>query len=287
MQKKLLTILAATLFTASLGLAGNSVQAAETRENLAQEKMKTIHKVIQSPIEKTDPDYYKTINNLVYGEVYQYGSKLSDGQKSLFHIVAVVATNNSNSVAPLIQASLNAGATPLEIKETLYQMGPYVGIPTVITALEEANKVFRKNGIKLPLPSQTTVTEATRAKDGLQVQGDIFDHTRIAAMRANAPENQQHIMREYLSDYCFGDTYTRGTLDLQMRELITLTAIASMGGADPQFRTHVQANLNVGVDKNTMLEALTQCIPYIGFPKTLNALGSLNHMIPENTPLSR
>ena len=102
MQKKLLTILAATLFTASLGLAGNSVQAAETRENLAQEKMKTIHKVIQSPIEKTDPDYYKTLNNLVYGEVYQYASTLSDGQKYLFHIVAVFAPNNTTSVVSLI-----------------------------------------------------------------------------------------------------------------------------------------------------------------------------------------
>ncbi len=70
--------------------------------------------------------------------------------------------------------------------------------------------------------------------------------------------------------------------DLQMRELITLCAISTIGGAEPQVKAHVQANLNVGNDKELMLDAVTQCLPYIGFPRTLNAIACINQIIPAN-----
>ena len=116
----------------------------------------------------------------------------------------------------------------------------------------------------MPLANQSTVTEATRFDDGFKVQGEIFGTEHIAAMHKNSPANQKHIAN-YLSEFCFGDTYTRNGLDLQMRELITLCAISTIGGAEPQVKAHVQANLNVGNDKELMLDAVTSACPILVF----------------------
>ena len=96
-------------------------------------------------------------------------------------------------------------------------------------------------------------------------------------MHKNAPENQKHI-QNYLSAMCFGDFYTRDGLDLKMRELLTLCILSTLGGCENQLRSHVGGNLAVGNDKDIMIEAVTQCMPYIGFPRTLNALGCINEI---------
>ena len=99
-------------------------------------------------------------------------------------------------------------------------------------------------------------------------------------MQKNTPENQKHI-QEYLSAFCFGDIYTRSGLDLRMRELLTLCIIRTLGGCEKQLKSHVQGNLNIGNSKDLMIEAITQCLPYMGFPRTLNALNCVNEVIPE------
>jgi len=164
--------------------------------------------------------------------------------------------------------------TPEQIKETLYQCAPYIGLEKVQCALDEVNRAFQSAGIAYPLAKQATVSEETRFEKGLAVQQEIFGADTINTMRANAPAELKHI-QDYLSAYCFGDFYTRGTLDLKMRELITFCAICCLGGCEPQAKAHAGANLSVGNTRQTLIEALTQCLPFIGFPRTLNALSCL------------
>ncbi|CQR55911.1 hypothetical protein PRIO_3508 [Paenibacillus riograndensis SBR5] len=91
-------------------------------------------------------------------------------------------------------------------------------------------------------------------------------------LRANkAPANQLHI-QDYLSSFYFGDFYTCGGLELKTRELLTLCIISALGGAEGQVKAHVLGNYNVGNDKETLIAAITHCLPYMGFPRTLNAL---------------
>jgi len=100
---------------------------------------------------------------------------------------------------------------------------------------------------------------------GLAVQTAIFGDV-IAKIRENTPSNQMHI-QDYLSAFCFGDFYTRGGLDLKTRELLTLCIVSSLGGCESQVKAHVQGNVNVGSDKETMITAITHCLPYMGFRK--------------------
>ena len=99
-------------------------------------------------------------------------------------------------------------------------------------------------------------------------------------MHETAPENQVHIQR-YLSADCFGDYYTRGGLDVKTRELLTFSMLVSLGGCEAQVKGHIQGNANVGNGKATLLAVVTQLLPYIGYPRTLNAIACLNEVIPE------
>ena len=114
----------------------------------------------------------------------------------------------------------------------------------------------------------------------LAVQRSIFGAERIDGMREAAPANQKHIQR-YLSDNCFGDFLTRGGLDVKMRELLTFSMLVSLGGCESQVKGHIAGNANIGNDKATLLAVVTQLLPYIGYPRTLNGIACLNEVLPE------
>lgn len=100
-------------------------------------------------------------------------------------------------------------------------------------------------------------------------------------MYENSPENQIHIQK-FLSANCFGDYYTRDGLDIKTRELLTFSMLIAMGGCEKQAKGHIKANLNVGNNKQLLLTVITNLLPYIGYPRTLNAISYLNEIIPEN-----
>ena len=224
-------------------------------------------------ISKEDEDLQNIFNNFVYGEVYNHGS-LEPKLRELITLVSLTASQGNSMIAEHVEAALNAGASAIEIKEALYQCAPYAGFPRVFASLEEANKVFKDKNIKLPLPSQATVSEDTRFEKGLEIQTNTFGQ-RILDAHLNAPENQKHI-QNYLSAMCFGDFYTREGLDMKTRELLTFIMIIYLGGQEAQATGHARGNLSVGNDKDTLIEAVTQCIPYIGYPRTLNAIAIIN-----------
>ncbi|MDE6979743.1 MAG: carboxymuconolactone decarboxylase family protein [Helicobacter sp.] len=76
----------------------------------------------------------------------------------------------------------------------------------------------------------------------------------------------------FIIEFAFGDIYTRGELNLQECELITLSSLLTAGGCEPQLEVHINAALNVGIAPEKVIETFMQCIPYIGFPRVLNAV---------------
>lgn len=222
-----------------------------------------------------DADLESIFNNFVYGEVYNYGT-LEPKLRELVTLVSLTASQGTDMIKPHIETALNIGVSPIEIKEALYQCSPYVGYPRVFAALEKANEVFKEKNISLPIESQSTVTESTRFDKGLETQVSMYGDAILTA-HSNAAPNQKHI-QNFLSANCFGDFYTREGLDLQTRELLTFIMIVSLGGAEPQAIAHANANIKMGNSKDMMLEAVTQCLPYIGYPRTLNAITIINNI---------
>lgn len=230
-------------------------------------------------LESTDPELAGIFHRFVSGEVQQYG-KLDTRTRIMVTLASHIASQAQTEYRIMLDNALNTGITPVEIKEILYQAVPYAGMAKVRDFISITNEALLQHGVHLPLEGQSTTSSSTRFDEGLALQKSIFGE-QIAQMQKNAPENQKHI-QHYLSANCFGDYQTRTGLDVKTREMLTFSMLISLGGCEPQVKGHIQGNVNVGNDKNTLLAIVTQLLPYIGYPRTLNAIACLNEVIPEN-----
>jgi 4-carboxymuconolactone decarboxylase len=104
---------------------------------------------------------------------------------------------------------------------------------------------------------------------------NIWLYLRIDQLYAQSPQDELHIQK-HLSANCFGDYYTRTGLDVKTRELLTFSMLAALGGCEPQLLGHVAANISVGNDRRVLLDTVTQLLPFIGYPRTLNAIRVIN-----------
>lgn len=249
------------------------------RVELSEKKFRELFGEHKGPLTETDPDIQEMLNRIIFGEVF-YRGNLTDKMRELITLVVLTTNQNLEQLKAHVGAALNIGVSPVEIKEAVYQCVPYLGFPKTLNAIKQTNEVFKEKNIPLPVESQKQVAEDNRFEKGLKVQKSIFGDV-IDQMHKNAPDNQKHI-QNYLSAFCFGDIYTRSGLDLKIRELLTLCILSTLGGCESQVKSHVFGNLSAGNDKNTLLEAVTQCLPYMGFPRTLNAIACINEVIPEN-----
>ena len=221
------------------------------------------------------PEFEAVRNRFVYAEARTQG-ELDDRRRALV-VVACLATLEADDLAEQIHAAMIVGVTPVELQEVFHQVVPYIGLTRAEHGLRVLAEVLRAEGVSLPLPPQSTTDENSRLEKGIHTQSAIFGEDHILPMRASAPEDQA-FMQDYLSAYCFGDTYTRNGLELETRELLTFVAIISMGGCDPQARAHAAGNVAVGNDARTLFAAIATCVPYLGFPRSLNAMAAVNNI---------
>ena len=230
-------------------------------------------------ISQTDPELAQLWQNFMDNEITNR-KIMPINTRYLTVMAAHIATGSVNEYKNILTQALDNGVSPLEVKEALYQSIPYAGMAKVYDFILATNEVMLERGIKLPLEPQSTTNPQNRFDKGLKVQSQIFGSENIASMRASAPKELKHI-QDYLSANCFGDYYTRGTLDIPPRELITLAVLISLGGADPQVKAHVGANLNVGNSREMLIELVTKLLPYIGYPRSLNAIAAINEIAKE------
>jgi len=232
----------------------------------------------KSVLQAKDPEFIEAFDNFAFDEVLRYGG-LDTRTRLILILGSIIAGQALGEYKVMLGGALNAGVTPVEVKEIVYQAVPYVGIAKVFDFLHATNDIFESRGIKLPLEGQSTTTPKTRLAKGLEVQEAVFGGS-IDTMYKESPEDQLHI-QVFLSANCFGDYYTRTGLDLKTRELLTFAMILSLGGCEPQLKGHVQGNLNVGNDRKVLLSAVTHLLPYVGYPRTLNAIRCINEVLPE------
>jgi len=231
-----------------------------------------------STLAVTDPELIEIFDDMAFDEVLE-NSELTPRLRLITQLAALIGAGATAEFRAMLGAALAVGVTPVEAKEIVYQSVPYVGMGRAFDILHAANDVLTARGVELPLPGQSTTTRETRAADGRAVQERIVGADRVAAMYAGAPDDERHIQR-LLSAHCFGDHYTRTGLDVPTRELVTLALLVGLGGADAQVRGHVAANLKVGNDRAVLIDVVTQLLPFVGYPRTLNALAAIDEIAP-------
>lgn len=220
---------------------------------------------------KTDPEFFELFENFGFDEaVNEEGHEVDDKSRFLSIIALLLGCQGIDEFRLMVSASLNFGVTPVEIKEVVYQSCAYVGMGRMLPFLGAVNDIFVSKGIELPLEQQGTTTLENRLEAGIQAQVDIFGEQMRDFYKSGEP-GKEHINR-WLAANCFGDYYTRNGLDHKQREMITFCFLLGQGGCEAQLTSHAAANMKIGNDKQFLINVVSQCLPYIGYPRCLNAL---------------
>ena len=222
---------------------------------------------------ETDPEFIERFDNFAFDEVVN-SDDLDDRTRMIAILATLLGCQGIDEYKAMLPAALNFGVTPVEVNEIVYQAVAYLGIGRVFPFLRTTNEALAERRIHLPLEGQATTTTENRLEAGIQAQVDIFGE-EMKDFWKSGPEESRHI-QHWLADNCFGDYYTRTGLDYRQREMITFCFLASQGGCEPQLTSHAAANIKVGNDKAFLIKIISQCIPYIGYPRSLNALRCVN-----------
>jgi len=229
-----------------------------------------------STLAVTDPELIEVFDNFAFDEVLRHGN-LDIRTRLMVQLAAMIASQAVREYRVMLGAALTVGVTPVEIKEIVYQAVPYVGMAKVFDFLHATNEVLAERAVQLPLEPQSTTTQENRLEKGVLVQKEIIGDELVDKLYASSPKDQLHI-QHFLSANCFGDHLTRTGIDVRTRELLTFSMLVSLGGCEPQVKGHVAANIRVGNDRARLIDVLTQLLPFIGYPRTLNGLRVLDEV---------
>ena len=225
---------------------------------------------------QTDPEFLERFQNFAFDQVIVDGAPddepLDDRTRFMSTLAYLLGCQGIDEFRALLPAALEIGVEPVAIKEIVYQATAYLGMGRVAPFLAATNDTFAARGIALPLPSQATtgIGYEERAEAGEAKQVAYFGEQNRGFARKGNPEYPQ--VNRWLSSHCFGDWYTRTGLTDREREMVTFCFLAAQGGCEPQLTAHARANMNLGNDKAFLLKVVSANVPWIGYPRSLNAI---------------
>lgn len=231
---------------------------------------RTEGKVSNMDYKITDPEFTERMEHFAYEEVVnEEGQTLDSDTRNLAILATLLGCQGIDEFRIALGRALDEGLTPVMAKEVIYQAVDYLGIGRVRPFLAAANEILMERNVHLPLEGQATTTMENRLEEGVKTQVTIFGDGMKEAWK------NSHINR-WLAANCFGDYYTRKGLTLAQREMITFCFLAAQGGCEPQLTSHARGNMNLGNDKEFLIKVVSQCLPYIGYPRSLNAISCIN-----------
>ena len=223
-----------------------------------------------------DKELRAVMDNFTQNEVPAATPLVEKREVELIRLVSLVTQQSGALLQEEVATALAQGLSPEEILEAIYQCAPYTGFPRTVDAVEIARSVFKAKNVKVD-ENRGTVTAQSRLEAGADAQGTLFGET-FRDMAKNGKDGMPTI-NYFLASNCFGDYYTRKGLDLNTRELLTMAILVNLG-TEPQLKAHIGANLKIRTAEYVE-QAIYNCLPYCGYPRTLNALRLLKEAVAE------
>ena len=222
---------------------------------------------------RTDPSYIEAFDNFAFDEVVNV-SDLDDRTRFIAILAILLGCQGIDEFKGMLKAAYNFGVTPVEMKEIVYQATAYLGIGRVFPFLKAVNTFIEDDlHMTLPLEDTAVATADKRLELGEKTQIEIFGDVMVDYKSKGGPGKEN--INVWLVDNCFGDYYTRKGLNLAQREMITFCFLYAQGGCEPQATSHAAANIRLGNDREFLLKVVSQGVPYIGYPRTLNGIACI------------
>ena len=248
------------------------------RKERTRQKMLELFHTNAAGDEGTDGTFMQILQGFIFGDVCYTGS-LDNRMRELVTVTVLTTISALPQLKAHVQASLNAGCSPVEIREAVYLCAPFIGFPKTLNAISTMNEVFSADGIPLPLPEQKTlVTDTERYEKGLEIQAPLYG-TEIKDRYTWLPGDFAEAVPRFLTELCFGDFNTRTGLEGKTRELLTVVLLAALGGAEVQLKSHVDGALKAGNSREEIVCALVHAGGYMGIPRLFNALNACKDLL--------
>ena len=102
---------------------------------------------------------------------------------------------------------------------------------------------------------------------------------KIGEILGQAPEQLERNLGDiapglatYILETIYGELYQSQTLDAKTRQIVTVAALATLGTAGPQLRTHIGGALRCGASREELVEVMMQLVPYVGVAAAINGV---------------
>ncbi len=206
-------------------------------------------------------------------------TRLSARDRALAELSALMGCGGTDAFRARFADALAEGLAPEAVREAVMQAAAYLGMGRALPFVRAAAQAFAERNIAFPPEAENGAEEdgQTRAVRGEALQVAIFGEG-MRGFHASGDALTRPINR-LLSENCFGDYYVRSGLTVRERELVTFCLLAAQGGCEPQLAGHVAGNFHVGNDAAFLGEVILVLLPWIGYPRSLNALGCVRGAI--------
>lgn len=276
-MKKFFTLVAVLLlFQANAALAINTGDNKMTRTDVCKKNYETLFQREWQPNSGEDAEFMDILQKYIFGEVFTVGN-LDLRTRELLTVTSLAVQQTLPQLKAHINAALNAGAKPVEVREAIYQCAPFIGFPKTLNAVAVFNEVLKERGIQTPLENGAVVDETNRAAKGAAIQKPLYGD-EIEKSMTGLPQNMGADVSRFLTEYCFGDIYSRKGLDTKTRELLIIGLLTTNANT-VQLKSHINGAMKAGNSKEDITAAIIQCLPYVGFPNTLEALKVLKNSL--------
>lgn len=243
----------------------------------AKERMTNMFPQAEKEWMNEDPEFVERFANFAFDEVVAQTEKMLDSRtRHICYLATLLGCQGIDAFKAILPEALHQGVSPVEVKEIVYQATAYLGMGRVMPFINATNEVLKAEGVNLPLAPQAQTSMQNRREKGTEAQVGCFGEG-MKDFWKSGPDDSRHI-NKWLADNCFGDWYTRTGLDLKMRELITFCFLAAQGGCEPQLKGHIAGNYHVGNNKDFLIAVISSNLPFIGYPRTLNALNCIREV---------
>ena len=104
---------------------------------------------------------------------------------------------------------------------------------------------------------------------GLAARREVLGHEHVDRSLRDATDFSA-VAQEFVTEFCWGDVWTRPGLDRRTRSLINLAMLTALNRKH-EFKVHVRGAINNGCTTEEIRETLLQTIVYCGAPAGLEA----------------
>lgn len=188
-------------------------------------------------------------------EMEKAKAALDARQEKIVTIAAFTANGDLPKLKTALQGGLDAGLKVNEIKEILIQLYAYTGFPRSLNGIQTFMTVMNereKAGIADSAGAQAAILPPGTDRDAY---GEAVRMT-LSGVTAVPPKSGYQLFTPgidtFLKEHLFADIFGRGVLEFSDREIVTVAALAALGGTDAQLQYHLNAAMNVGLSERQL-----------------------------------